>query len=136
MPTDPLNHSEANVTDPVGFFHTVHQAFERAERTAGDRVDRFYKIGGHTVRLRFAGSALVPLIVPALEHLATQASSAPALTICLWDSDSTGMEKPPPPPWSWGEYAPRGELHGYNDDRIPPPSHASRLSMLALGVDL
>jgi hypothetical protein len=135
MSTDLLKHSEANAPDPVEFFQMVHQTFGRAERAAGDRVDQFYAIGGHTVRLRFAGSALVPLIAPALEHLATQASSTPALTICLWDSDSTGME-PPPPPWSWDEYAARGEVHRYNDDRIHTAFHASTLSMLDMELDL
>jgi hypothetical protein len=79
---------------------------------------------------------LVPLITPALEHLATRASSAPALTICLWDSDSTGVEKPPPPPWSWDECTARGEVERYNDGRIHTAFHASTLSMLDVDLDL
>jgi hypothetical protein len=133
--TDQFSRSEVNVTGPIRFFQAVHQTFERAERAAGDRIDRVYTIAGHVVRLRFAGSALVPLITPALEHLA-RASSVPALTICIWDSDSTGLEKPPPPPWSWDECVPRGEVPRYNDDRIQTAFHGSTLSMLDMKLNL
>jgi hypothetical protein len=136
MSTGPLSRSEGNRAGPIGFFQAVQQTFERAERAAEDPIDRFYTIAGHVVRLRFAGSVLVPLITPALEHLAMRASSAPALTICLWDSDSTGLEKPPRPPWSWDECVARGEVHRYNDDRIQTAFHASTLSMLDMKLNL
>src|SRR5215472_12033211 len=136
MSIDPLSRSEGDPADPIGFFQAVHQTFERVERAVGEQIDRFYTIGGHIVRLRFAGSALVPLMTPAMEHLVTRASSAPRLTICLWDSDSTGLEKPPRPPWSWDECVARGEVHRYNDDRIQTAFHASTLSVLDMSLNL
>jgi len=110
----------AKETRPAAFFEQVYHAFQQAERLAGDPVDRFYTIGGYTVRLRFAGPALVPFITPALEHLAAEPGLTPALTVCLWDSASTHTEMPPPP-WSADDYIARGEAYGYivmNADHI------------------
>jgi len=109
-------------TGPVAFFKAVYQAFQQAEQASGGSIDRFYRIGGYTIRLRFAGSALVPRITPALEHLAVVSSSAPALTICLWDSVSTNTVMPSPP-WRADDYLARGEIRGYNDDRIRIACH-------------
>jgi hypothetical protein len=124
-------------TSPVAFFEAVHQAFQRAEQAVGGSIDRFYGIGGYVIRLRFAGPALVPLVTPAFEHLAVKPGPIPALTVCLWDSASTrtGM---PPPPWSSDDYIARGEVRGYNDDRIRTNFNLGSgvLSMLATSLDL
>jgi len=101
-------------TNPFAFFERVCETYERAERAAGGVVDRYYTIGGYTIRLRFAGPALVSRITPALEHLA--ASPTPSvvnLTICLWDSVST-LTSMPPCPWKWDDYMARGELRGFS----------------------
>ncbi|MBC8103767.1 MAG: serine kinase, partial [Cytophagales bacterium] len=55
-----------------------------------------YTVGGSLVRLCFAGPALLGRVTPALEHLATIPGSDPALTVCLWDSQSTGVPLPAP----------------------------------------
>jgi len=102
---------------PRGFFAVVYATFRRAEQAAGNAAEHFYSIGGHTIRLRFAGPALAPFISPALEHLAEQPNRASELDVCLWDSVSTGVEMPPPP-WSTDDYVARGEVRGYNDERI------------------
>lgn len=102
---------------PVAFFMAVYQAFQRAERVAGRPVTRFYVIGGHTIRLRFANPALVPSITRALEHLAAKSDRAPALTVCLWDSAST-CTRMPPPPWSSDDYIARGEVRGFSNDHV------------------
>lgn len=102
---------------PAAFYRSSLQTFELAEQAAGGSVDCFYTIGGYTIRLRFAGPALVPFLTPALQHLATTATSEPALTVCLWDSVSTGVTMPPPP-WSEDDYLPRGEVRGFSDQQI------------------
>jgi len=116
MPTDLLNQSDsplqAEDTRPATFFKQAYQTFQKAEHLARGSVHRFYTIGGYTVHLRFAGPALIPYITPALEHLATESVSVPALTVCLWDSVSTNTELPPPP-WSLAGDITRGETHGY-----------------------
>ena len=72
-------------TEPgrVAYFQEAHGGFRKAERAAGGIVDHFYSVGGYTIRLCFAGEALVPQIAPALAHLMTKATVSPALTICL-----------------------------------------------------
>ena len=113
-------------TSPAVFFETVYQAFQRAEQAAGGSLDRFYNIGGYTIRLRFAGPALVPRITPALEHLTTKPSSSPMLTVCLWDSASTGTQMPPPP-WTADTYTAHGEVYSFDEGRVH--YHDDRIQM-------
>jgi len=54
-------------------------------------------VAHYAVRLRFAGSALVDVLSPALEHLRTEPVPAPALTVCIWDGASTKRNIPPFP---------------------------------------
>jgi hypothetical protein len=128
---------QAEDTRPAAFFQEAYQAFQRAEEAAGGPADRFYNIGEYMVRLRFAGSALIPFITPALEHLAAKHGSAPALTVCLWDRASTHTEMPPCP-WATDDYDARGEVRDYNNDRIHIAFHlgAGVLSMLDTRLDL
>ena len=86
----------------IAYFNAVYRAFLDAERNTS-ALDRFYTMANRTIRLRFAGQALVPYISPALEHLATETMPAQALTVCLWDSASTDT-KVPPFPWEKDNY--------------------------------
>jgi hypothetical protein len=100
------------------FFNRVRDAFRAAEKHAGGAVNRDYTIGGYAVRLKFAGGALVPLLTPALEHLAAPAKADGAdLTICVWDSESTGTPMPPRP-WGSDECIARGDIRGFKNERI------------------
>jgi hypothetical protein len=99
------------------FFRTVRESFLRAEEAVGGSLVRSFRIGGHDVALRFAGASLEPVLTPALRHLAVQTTSSPALTICLFDSVSTGSE-PPVPPWSSTDYIARGDIQGGSDGRF------------------
>jgi hypothetical protein len=71
------------------FFEFAYRTYLDAEQSVGGVVDRYYVIAGLTLRLRFAGSALVPHITPAFAHLSSPVNFNPALTVCLWDSAST-----------------------------------------------
>ena len=115
MPTESLSQPDKKVPDPLGFFQVVHEKFQEAERNAGGPLDVFCEMAGYKIRLRFAGPALVPFILPALEHLIAAPCSAPALTICLWDSVST-QTRMPPPPWSESDYTPLRGIDHYTDD--------------------
>lgn len=79
--------------DRVAFFQAAAEGFRRAERAVGI-VEKRYRIAGGNVRLRFAGPALVPVIDPALAHLAAADDAAPDYTIELFDSASTGTPMP------------------------------------------
>jgi hypothetical protein len=103
--------------NPTGFFCAVYKAFEKAEQAAGDSFDRYYCIGGYSIHLRFAGPCLVAGITQALQHLAARPCSKPDLTICVYDSASTGTSIPPAP-WSTGAYVARGDINGYGDNRV------------------
>jgi hypothetical protein len=122
---------------PVAYFNAVYQAFQAAAQTVGGFVDRFYSIGGYIIRLRFAGTALIPHLTPALEHLVAMPDAAPALTICLWDGASTHVNLPPSP-WRGDAYIARGEIQGCNDDRINMAYQygANAFSMLDAAQDL
>jgi len=117
--------------DPAAFFETAHYAYWQAEEEAGGAVDRFYSVGGLVLRLRFAGQALVPLITPALEHLAVEPTEAAAFTVHLWDSVSSGTTMPAPP-WSLEDYGARGEVRGYNDERFHTVFHLGSCTLKML----
>jgi hypothetical protein len=102
---------------PLGFFESVFDAYQQAETASGRRVDRFYRIADFVVRLRFAGPVLLSPVTRALSHLATGPVCNPALTVCLWDSASTGTLMPSPP-WQVDDFRERGEIRGFNDGRI------------------
>ena len=103
------------------FFARAAAAFADAEAAAGGAVERCYRVGGLRLRLRFAGPALLPVLTPALAHLAEgdaeAAAPLPTLTVDLWDTASTGVGMPPPP-WRAADYLARGEIRGFNDDRF------------------
>ena len=102
---------------PAAFFAGAEAAFAAAADRAARR-DVHLEVAGHVVRLGFAGDALVPALVPAVRHLEVPAAdAAAALHVDLFDSRSTGVPMPPPPwgPDAWGA---KGEIAGFNDDRI------------------
>lgn len=75
-------------------FGDLAQAFDGAARAAGEVIEHSYTIAGFCLRLRFAGPALVPYIVPAFSHLPRGKQNGPALSICIWDSTSTSTPRP------------------------------------------
>ena len=101
------------------FFEAACRSFEQAARPALERV---YHIGTQTLVVRFANERLMPRLTPALEHLAMPEAVASAgttgpLTVCVWDSASTGVRMPPPP-WTRDAYASRGDLRGQATGRF------------------
>jgi hypothetical protein len=110
----------ARSPDAVPFFDAATEAFERAAATRGLR-EHDLTIAGARIRLRFAGDALEPLLLPAIEHSrARDRGSDVALTVSIFDSLTTGVPMPPPA-WGPGDYGPKGSIIGFNDDRM----HAS-----------
>jgi hypothetical protein len=102
--------------EPAAFLETLRDIYGRAERTAG-RVERWYRIAGFPVRLRFAGQALVSLIAPALAHLAIGPATRPAFTVCLWDVEST-CPQVPAPPWRMHADINSPQSRAYGDARF------------------
>lgn len=83
-------------THAVEFVHRAHRAFAEAAARATGVIERRFRIGGRVVAMQFAGPALEPLMTASLEHLEidVDAARAPDLTICLWDTQSTGIDPP------------------------------------------
>jgi hypothetical protein len=102
---------------PVVYFEAACDAFERGAAAAGGAVDRFYAVAGYTIRLRFAGPALLPCLTKALAHLSAEPTSTPDLTINVLDGASTGI-RVARPPWQAATPSERSELLGFNDRRI------------------
>jgi hypothetical protein len=113
----------ASSTAPEDYFLAASKAFEAAaSRWPAQEID--IQAGEERVRIRFAGPELVPILSPALEHRRldraaglAQVSEEPALTICAFDSESTGTPMPPPA-WDHSSYARSGEILGFNTERI------------------
>jgi hypothetical protein len=99
----------------VEYFQSVYELFKSSQQVTGP-VERSYRIGGYLIRLSFSGEALLSL-TRALEHLAVEDHSTPDLTICLWDSESTG-QRMTPRPWQERDFLARGVIQGYNTERI------------------
>lgn len=121
METFPLTERKVSTREensgPEAFFGKLHSSFLRAVKAAGGAIEHFYDMGGFKIRLCFAGSTMLPLITRALSHLEKGPHPHSHLTICLWDSRSTGIDIPPPP-WSQDDYLKRGEIGGYYDEHI------------------
>jgi hypothetical protein len=119
MLTAPVVPSHIPGEDPssrsVEYFQSVYELFKSAQQVTGP-LERSYEIGGYLVRLSFAGAALLSL-TRALEHLAVADDSTPDLTICLWDSESTG-QRMTRRPWQEDDFLARGVIQGYNTERI------------------
>lgn len=99
----------------VEYFQSVYELFKSSRQITGP-VERSYNIGGYRIRLSFSGAALLSLTT-ALEHLTTDDQSTPDLTICLWDSESTG-QRMIARPWQEEDFLARGVIQGYNTERI------------------
>ncbi|PSB01604.1 serine kinase [Merismopedia glauca CCAP 1448/3] len=97
-------------TDRLSFFQTLHLCFQRIAQAKGT-IDRFYSIGGYTIRLSFGSDLVATQLTPAISHLETNPTEYPALTICLWDNATTKTQLPGLMPafirifqWYWHEY--------------------------------
>lgn len=117
MTGSPSRVAAAVDSKPHLFFEEIRRAFDLAVRTTGIE-QRFFRLNGQTIRMCFAGPALVPLITSALQHLEIEPQQDQSLTVGIWDDYSTGKTMPPPP---WGDsypYTRRGDLRGYNNEEI------------------
>jgi len=116
---EPFPEVQRNVVEAFEYHAALDVAFEQAAQAVGGVECRDFVVAGFCIRLRFAGSALITKLTPALEHLAIATPQTPDLTINLWDGASTDVMTPPPP-WRDDAYAygAHGEVRGYDSDRI------------------
>lgn len=122
-----------SLEEQTAFFRSAHGRFLEARSLAGG-IDFDFELCGTTVRLSFAGEALVPQITPALTHLRIDKAQAPDLTICLWDSESTATSMVRSP-WRREQFTDRGDIWGYYSTRIKIAFHYSEFSLNMLDMD-
>jgi hypothetical protein len=108
-------------SEQLEFFQICYERFEKAKDSVGES-SHFYRIGGTTIRLLFAGNHMVPYLTPALEHLRIPEIDTPEVTLCIWDSDSTNTQMVPPP-FKWDCFTDRGDIWGFNSRRIKTAFH-------------
>ncbi|HEY9704007.1 MAG TPA: hypothetical protein V6C58_16275, partial [Allocoleopsis sp.] len=106
----------------VQFFDKVYNAYQKATAKIGCNIDYFYQIGGFNICLSFAGDKLINYVIPALEHLKIKPVEKADLKICIWDSESTGINLEG---WDWKneDYRERGEIYLLNNSRIHFSNH-------------
>ena len=101
---------------PSEFFAAARARFDEAAAKAPDgHVD--FRLAGHRVRLRFAGTAMRPLVEPVFRHLPRFPPDTLDLTIDLWDARTTGVRLPPRP-WGETDVGARGLVLRYCDQRF------------------
>ncbi|MDH4230862.1 MAG: glycosyltransferase [Nitrospirota bacterium] len=119
--------------EQLAFFRTCYDRFKKATDSSGESA-HFYRIGGTTVRLLFAGERMVPFLTPALEHLRITEIDTPDVTLCIWDSASTNT-KMVPPPFKWDCFTDRGDIWGFNSRRIKTAFHWIECSLNLMDLE-
>ncbi len=99
------------------YFQYVLRIFEKSLQIKGASQDRYYKIGGQVIHLRFVGTAMAEVMTPALIHLEIDPHPEPGLTICLGDGLSMRLPQSLAQ-WNSDDPATSGGFRYYTDDRI------------------
>ena len=121
----------AGRTGPRRDLDALVDAFERAVGASG-LVERELKIAGFRVRLRAAGPALLDEFWPAVAHLvASTGDGASDLTVDLWDTASTDVERPEIPWLAEPDVDPRA-THVSRADGLRIAYRASERELVAL----
>jgi hypothetical protein len=128
MTATPLTEAEQ-----VAFFEATYARFVEA-RTAAGEVSQDYGVVGTTVRLSFAGDRMAPLLSRALEHLRIAPVTSPDVTLCVWDSRSTGVRMAPPP-CPRESFTDRGDIWGFDSHRIKTAFHWHDFSVNLLDLE-
>jgi hypothetical protein len=102
----------ATEVQPAGYFAALQEEYAAAR--AG-QVVRDFRVAGTLVRLRFAGETLLPSIVSGMAFPVSGPPCNPPLTVCLWDSASTGI--PLAAPRRWEDFTGRGNTWGFDSTR-------------------
>lgn len=98
------------------FFGRVQEGFQKAAADSG-QVTHHLRLARTSIRLRFAGPALLPTILPALSHASVpDPQEPPGLDLCIWDSASTGVPLAPPPR-PHADFTGRGNIWGFDSLR-------------------
>jgi len=110
-----MDGTRATEQEQARFFTQLQEGYATASARTGEVV-RDFRVAGTSVRLRFAGEALIPVLVSGLAHPVITSEGEPGCEIRLWDSESTGVQLPPPPR-PWKDFTERGNIWGFDSSR-------------------
>ena len=99
------------------YFDAVYNSWLNSSVSAGGEVNKYIKVNGFSIRLSFCGSGMIPIIMPAFEHILCQQAPERDLTVCIWDSETAGI-KLPAIPWKINDSVLAGEIWTYDDETL------------------
>ncbi|MFN3588819.1 MAG: hypothetical protein ACK4UP_05510 [Spirosomataceae bacterium] len=114
------------------FYESVFKITAEALTVSSKLYVRQISVAGITIKCQFAGASLIPIIMPALEHLIVDTRENTALyKIDIWDSESTGIAFPTAP-CGIDDILVRGELNGFISERFEASffTHARMLTII------
>lgn len=116
--------------------HFFEQCLEKYTQATTKVIETkfYYKVGGTIVCLAFAGDKMIPLFTPALAHLQIGYADSPDVTFCIWDSESTGVAMVQPP-CDWSAFTDRGDIWGFNSQRIRTAFHWGEFSLNVMDLE-
>jgi len=100
----------------VGYFLEAKRSFD-AVRSTFNPVVFHIRLAKQHIALHFCSPELYACIKPALAHLECEPAGDADFNIGLWESGYTGVDMPPPP-CSRSRFTDRGDIWGFNSDRI------------------
>ncbi len=110
------NFKALDQAETASFLNAVATAFHTAAADFGATEERKFMVAGHCFRVLMAGQGLRHELCLALEHLESKDPEInPELTICAWDSASTGVSLPPCP-WPLDQLDPAGHIRGLDPE--------------------
>lgn len=115
------------------YFDSVYQRYREAAKAA-DEHPFYFRIGGFTVCIRFAGTKMIPIMTPALMHLAIPPTDDVNLNLCVWDSESTGVAGVSHPV-GIEDFTDRGDIWGFYSPRFKTAFHWSDFSIDILDLE-
>lgn len=114
------------------FYKSVYNQTDKVFALNSEVEIRQIFVGDMMIQCRFAGVALIPVIMPALEHLIVDAEAGIIeYTIDIWDSESTNIDFPIAP-CGIDDILVRGELDGFISKRYEAAffTHARMLTVI------
>lgn len=114
------------------FYKSVYNQTDKVFALNSEIEIRHIFVGDMMIQCRFAGAALIPVFMPAMEHLIVEAgASIFEYTIDIWDSESTNIDFPIAP-CGIDDILVRGELDGFISKRYEAAffTHARMLTVI------
>jgi hypothetical protein len=109
--------TETRSQDRAAFLEQLVDASDRAAAAVGGFEDVWLELAGRPIRLRFVGPALSASLLPALAHLRIDPVENAALTVRVWDSESTSSPAPAPT-WDLDDFREYGVIRGFFGDGL------------------